>query len=327
MNTDVGTAPAGIVGGGPVGMTLALLLDRLGVASVIFNTDATTRWHPKGSTESARSMETFRLLGLADHIRALGLPDDHPTDVAYFTRFNGYELARLPGASRADVVEQRRHTAKTDQTPEPIHRANQMHVDRLLLEHLRTRPRITLRFGREADMLKQDEDGVTLGVIDAQSRREIWHFHYLAGCDGGRSFVRRALDIGFRGEGALEERYFGGRMFSTYIRSPGLAELLHPRRAWQYWAVNPDVRSTVISVDGRDEFLFRTKAAAPNRPAEDDDIRAVLDACAGTAIPVTSSATSHGRRARLWWPSASRIGAFFSPATRCICLRRPAASA
>jgi len=50
MNSDVGAVPVGIVGGGPVGMTLALLLDRLGVSSGIFNTDTTTRWHPKGST-------------------------------------------------------------------------------------------------------------------------------------------------------------------------------------------------------------------------------------------------------------------------------------
>jgi 2-polyprenyl-6-methoxyphenol hydroxylase-like FAD-dependent oxidoreductase len=285
MNPDMLAAPVGIVGGGPVGMTLALLLDRLGVASVIFNTEVTTRWHPKGSTESARTMEIFRLLGLADPIRALGLPADHPTDVAYFTRFNGFELARLRMPSRADVTAQRQRAAKTDQTPEPIHRANQMHVDRLLLEHLRTRPRITLRFGWQANKLEQDEKGVTLVAIDAQGQREAWRLHYLAGCDGGRSFVRRALGIGFRGEGSLEERYFGGRMFSTYIRSPALAGLLRPRRAWQYWAVNPDARSTVISVDGGAEFLFRTKAAAPNQPAEDTDIRAALDAGAGTSIP------------------------------------------
>jgi 2-polyprenyl-6-methoxyphenol hydroxylase-like FAD-dependent oxidoreductase len=285
MSSDVLAGPVGIVGGGPVGMTLALLLDRLGVASVIFNTDETTRWHPKGSTESARTMELFRLLRLADRIRALGLPDEHPTDVAYFTRFNAYELARLRMPSRAETLQQRRRASKTDQIPEPMHRANQMHVDRVLLEHLHTRKRITLGFGWQVDGLEQDESSVTLRAADLQGQRETWRFQYLAGCDGGRSFVRRALGIGFRGEGSLEERYFGGRMFSTYIRSAALAELLRPRRAWQYWAVNPDVRSTVISIDGGAEFLFRTKAAAPNQPAEDDEIRAALDACAGRTIP------------------------------------------
>src|SRR3974390_955790 len=100
-------AAVGIVGGGPVGLTLASFLDRFGVPCVLFNTEATTRWHPKGSSESARSMEIFRLLGLADRIRALGLPEDHPTDVAYFTRFNGHELTRLTMPSRAEVLQRR----------------------------------------------------------------------------------------------------------------------------------------------------------------------------------------------------------------------------
>jgi 2-polyprenyl-6-methoxyphenol hydroxylase-like FAD-dependent oxidoreductase len=285
MTTNVLTAPIGIVGGGPVGMTLALLLDRLGVSSVVFNSDTETRWHPKGSTENARTMEIFRLLGLADRIRALGLPADHPTDVAYFTRFNGYELARLRMPSRSEVITRRHLTPKTDQVPEPLHRANQMHVDRVLLEHLHTRERITLRYGWQVDRLEQDQTGVTLSATNAEGGRETWRFQYLAGCDGGRSFVRRTLGIGFRGEGSLEERYFGGRMFSTYIRSPALGELLHPRRAWQYWTVNPDLRVSMGAVDGKSEFLLRTKAAAPNQPAEDDEIRALLDASAGTTIP------------------------------------------
>jgi hypothetical protein len=109
---------------------------------------------------------------------------------------------------------------------------------------------------------------------------------YLIGCDGGRSFVRKALGIGFRGEGSLEERYFGGRMFSTYIRSRGLRELMRPRRAWQYWAVNPDIRSTVICIDGGEHFLFRTKAKAPNQPADDATVHDILNRCAGTEIAV-----------------------------------------
>src|SRR5690349_18593429 len=87
--------PVAIVGGGPVGMMLALFLDRHGVRSVLFNSEPDVRFHPKGSTHNARTMEHYRRLGLAETVRGLGLPADHPTDVAYFTRFNGFELARL----------------------------------------------------------------------------------------------------------------------------------------------------------------------------------------------------------------------------------------
>src|SRR6185503_7586766 len=163
------------------------------------------------------------------------------------------------------------------------HRANQMHVDRLLAEQVATRPHIISRFGWRVDDFAQDADGVTVSATNAQTgAAERWRVQYLVGCDGGRSFVRRALGLRFSGEAALEDRYFGGRMFSTYIRSPALyRDVLKPRRAWQYWAVNPQMRSTIISVNGSDEFLFRTKAAAPNQPADDATVVAALHSCAG----------------------------------------------
>jgi 2-polyprenyl-6-methoxyphenol hydroxylase-like FAD-dependent oxidoreductase len=275
-----------IVGGGPVGMVLALLLSKFGVHTVIFNTEPTTRLHPKGSTESARTMEIFRSLGLSDAVRTLGLPECHPTDVAYFTRFDGYELARLKMPSTADVLRDRRRAKTVDQVPEPIHRANQMHVDRLLLAAMRKSKTVADRFGWRVEGLEQDPDGVTISAASGSGDRDLWRARYVVGCDGGRSFVRRTLGIGFRGEGALEERYFGGRMFSTYIRSPALRQLMQPRLAWQCWAINPDVRSTVISVDGKDEFLLRTKAAAPNQPPDDASVRQVLDQCAGRPISI-----------------------------------------
>ncbi|HEY5215791.1 MAG TPA: FAD-dependent monooxygenase, partial [Pseudolabrys sp.] len=125
--------PVAIVGGGPVGLVLALLLDMYGVRSVLFNTEETTRWHPKGSSQGARTMEHFRRLGIAGEVRKMGLPADHPTDVIYFTRFGGYELARLPMPSAAEKLKAIAAAPKTDQVPEPLHRANQMYIEKFLL--------------------------------------------------------------------------------------------------------------------------------------------------------------------------------------------------
>ena len=136
--------PVAVVGGGPVGLALALMLDMHGVPSVIFNTEETTRWHPKGSSQGARTMEHYRRLGIADKIRDLGLPPDHPTDVIYFTRFGGWELARLPMPSAAAKRKEIAAAAKIEQVPEPLHRANQMYVEKFLLEHLRSRPNIAI---------------------------------------------------------------------------------------------------------------------------------------------------------------------------------------
>jgi hypothetical protein len=48
-------------------------------------------------------MEHYRRLGFADEVRALGLPQDYPADIAYYTRFAKHELARfrLPSAREA----------------------------------------------------------------------------------------------------------------------------------------------------------------------------------------------------------------------------------
>ena len=111
-NSDKNTTQVAICGGGPVGLMLALFLDRHGIRSVVFNTEETARWHPKGSTHNSRTMEHYRRLGFSEKVRALGLPQDHPTDVVYLTRFNAWELARIrmpserdrPAAAQANCV-------------------------------------------------------------------------------------------------------------------------------------------------------------------------------------------------------------------------------
>src|SRR5829696_7221918 len=180
--------PIAIVGGGPVGLMLALFLDRHGVRSVVFNTEASSRHHPKGSTHNSRTMEHYRRLGFGNEVRRLGLPPDHPTDVVYLTRFNGRELARLRMPSEVEKMRRVAAAPRTDQVPEPIHRANQMYVEKFLLEHAATRPNITLRFGWLVDAFEQDAGGVTLHAEATDgSGEENWRTHYLVGCDGGRS--------------------------------------------------------------------------------------------------------------------------------------------
>lgn len=268
--------PVAIVGGGPVGMMLALLLDRHGVRTVLFNTEETTRWHPKGSSQGARTMEYYRRLGIAAKVRALGLLADHPTDVIYFSRFGGWELARLPMPSTAEKLKAVAAASKTDQVPEPLHRANQMYVEKFLLEHVRTRPNIVVRFGWRVEDFTDDGDGVTLNAVcERDGKRETWRSAYLAGCDGGQGLVRRKLGIRYSGE-SLQQAYMGGRMFSTYVRVPTLArDFLRKDRGFQYWVVNPELRTTITSVNGSDEFMFWTRAKGENADADD---RAVVDA-------------------------------------------------
>ena len=278
-----------IVGGGPVGLVLALLLDRHGVKSTVFNTEPNARWHPKGNTHNARTMEHYRRLGIAEPIRRLGLPADHPTDTVYFTRFNGWELARIEMPSAAEKLATRDASAKTDQLLEPVHRANQMYVEKFLLGHAATRPNITLRFGWSATSFKQDYDGVSLRGERAGGEAESWRAAYLVGCDGGQSFVRRTLGIRYEGPGGLEQAFFGTYMLASYVRTKALYRDYKARRAWQYWVVNPELRVALTALNGKDEFLVLTRRAedAPAPSAKDDAlVGGMVKRAAGADIPV-----------------------------------------
>ena len=56
--------PVLIVGGGPVGLTLALTLAQQGVAAILVERNPSTTTHPKMDITNGRSMELFRHLGV-----------------------------------------------------------------------------------------------------------------------------------------------------------------------------------------------------------------------------------------------------------------------
>src|SRR5262245_45366628 len=222
-NPETRTIPVAIAGGGPVGLMLALFLDRYGVRSVIFNSEPQVRRHPKGSTHNARTMEHHRRIGIGPQVRDLCLPINRPTDVSYYTSLTGWELGRIPLPSEADKRRAVAASAATDQVPEPLLRANQMYVEAFLLAHARTRPNITVRFGWTVRSIQEDDGGVTVEADTTTGNgRETWRAQYLAGCDGGRSFVRRSLALRYNGFASLDSPHYGGRQNATYFRAPTL---------------------------------------------------------------------------------------------------------
>ena len=82
-----------VVGAGPVGLTLAMDLAWRGVDVVVLESRAPGEPPSvKSNHVSARSMEIFRRLGVAQKVRNAGLPADYPNDVVYRTAFLGREI-------------------------------------------------------------------------------------------------------------------------------------------------------------------------------------------------------------------------------------------
>jgi 2-polyprenyl-6-methoxyphenol hydroxylase-like FAD-dependent oxidoreductase len=281
--------PVAIVGGGPVGLVLALLLDYHGVPCTIFNTEPHSRWHPKGNGQNARTMELYRRLGFSDEVRRLGLPGDHPFDQAYFTRLNAHEIYRFPMPTRDERIAMRRQMPVTDQLPEPMFHVNQMYVERYLLERVRKLGTVDVRFGWEVDWFTQDETGVCLHARQTDGVDEvICTATYAVACDGGRSFIRKTLGIGYEGDVQKKDAYWAGQFFSIYMRIPDLYKFVGHRRAWMYWAVNtdPHTRGVIFTLNGIDEFMMLIK---PERGKTDVDTNEVADwvkRTIGADIPV-----------------------------------------
>ena len=93
-----------ITGGGPCGLMLAIELGRRGIRTLLVDMKHGTAFNPQANATQARTMEHFRRLGFAQEVRAQGLPADHPTDIAYFTRYTAWELARLSLPTAAEAV-------------------------------------------------------------------------------------------------------------------------------------------------------------------------------------------------------------------------------
>ena len=140
-------APVLIVGGGPCGLVLAIELGRRGVGCVVFNDRPDTTPHPQANATQARTMEHFRRLGIAAEIRRQGLPGDYPTDIAYFTRYTGYELARFRQPASARTAEIARASTGSWSTPELPHRCSQLYIEQVLKRTAASYPSVTLRFG------------------------------------------------------------------------------------------------------------------------------------------------------------------------------------
>ncbi len=282
-----------IVGAGPTGLLLACELGSRGIPVIVIDSKVDLSRHPRANTQSARSMEIYRRHGISATIRRSGLPRARATDVAYFSRLFGYELYRVPLPSPLEADLAARLGDPRWPTPEPQTRASQMLIEPVLLERARSFDCVDVRFDCKAIDLSQDAARVDLVVQQRDSGEpRVIRSQFLVGCDGGRSFVRKALGIRFHGESSLEMDFLGGRMLATYFRAPTLLDRFPHADAWMHWIMQPTGRGILVLIDyEKREFLlhFQLKAEENEHTV---DFPTRLEAALGEAIPheVLSSA-------------------------------------
>jgi 2-polyprenyl-6-methoxyphenol hydroxylase-like FAD-dependent oxidoreductase len=244
--------PVLIVGAGPVGLTLAMDLASRGIDVTV--TEIRRAGEPpnvKCNQVSARSMEIFRRLGLAEKIRDTGLPSEYRNDVSFCVTATGIELSRIKLPSRAGRARGEQGDDSWWPTPEPPHRINQLFLEPVLFAHAAAQPRVRILNRTRFEELSQDREGVAAVARDLDTGERISiRCRYLVGCDGGRSTVRRA--IGAEMTGIAEYQ----RVQSTHVRAPELIGLLPGPPAWMYLAFNPRRCGTMMAIDGKETWLI-----------------------------------------------------------------------
>ncbi len=209
-----------IVGGGPVGLTLAIDLGRRGVRALLVEQKAAPAFLPKMERCNARTMEIYRRLGIADKVRAAGLRDDVPMDVFIVLSLIDPPLVHHAYPSVAQARAEIAATNDGSMPLEPYQLISQYTLEPLLKSIAEATPNVEVRFGCEFLSLTQDEGGVTAEVKTGAATETI-RAAYLVGCDGGASAVRKQLGIKLRGEAnLLELRQALYRCDDLYARMP-----------------------------------------------------------------------------------------------------------
>jgi 2-polyprenyl-6-methoxyphenol hydroxylase-like FAD-dependent oxidoreductase len=267
--------PVCIVGGGPVGMTLAIDLASRGIRCTLVERNAQTTRHPKMDITNARTMELFRRVGLVPALRAAAVPENHPFDVSWVTSMAGHELHRFPYPSVDAMRKRIRETNDGSQPLEPPMRVSQVEIEPVLKRAIDAHPLVTVRFGVAFEELRETSNAVVATVREAETgRTEEVACSYLVGCDGGTSRVRSALDIALIGKSRVMER------FMTHFRSDAREVLQRWGVAWHYQSP----KGTLIAQNDRDIWTLHSRFPHGRSPS-DVSPSALLEAFAGTSFP------------------------------------------
>lgn len=217
-----------IVGGGPVGVALAVELGQRGVSCVLIERHTTPQRIPKGQNLTHRSLEHFYFWGIADELRAARLlPRGYPIGgiTAYGDLMSEHWYVPMGRESYGSHFFQ-----ANDRLPQYL-------TEEVLRIRMSDFPNVTGMFGWSAETIEQDERGVRVTISEeGGAGRQVLEAEYVVGCDGARSTVREQLGIERKGTD------FDQKMALIVFRSRELHEGLKrlPERT-TYRALSPDL--------------------------------------------------------------------------------------
>jgi 3-(3-hydroxy-phenyl)propionate hydroxylase len=216
-----------IVGGGPVGLCLALLLADRDIRVRVLEAESGISEDLRASTFHPPTLDLLEPFGVTAALLAQGLacPD--------------WQIRLHPTGERAvfDL------SVLKDDTRHPYRlQAEQWKLAKALLAAVEERRSANVEFGARVDSVVQDEGGVTVSVETEAGRRDI-RAAYAIGCDGARSTVRHAVGLSFEGQTYPETTLLATTLFPFEEHLPGLSNVSYCWKA--------DGNFSLLKVPGR----------------------------------------------------------------------------
>jgi 3-(3-hydroxy-phenyl)propionate hydroxylase len=181
--------PVLIAGGGPVGLTLAALLARQGIASLVIEADEGYCSGSRAICVSRRSQEILGWAGAADALVAKGLAWTGGRSYWRDTEVLHFEMPSQPSQRFAPMVNIQQFYVE-----EFVHKAGQ------------AQPQLVdVRWSSRLETVRELGDGAEAQVRTGDGLQPV-RCDYLVACDGGRSTVREQLGLQLEGT-QYEGRY------------------------------------------------------------------------------------------------------------------------
>lgn len=198
--------PVCIVGAGPVGLLLALELDRRGVASVVIEPRGAASEGSRATCIARRSMDILDGVGAGETFRRKGL--GWTSGRSFYRQHLVFEL-EMP------FPPYERHW--------PMTNMQQFFMEQILIDCVAEVAHVDLRWHSRVLDVRQDGEGVTCRIGTPQGEYDL-RASYLVACDGARSAIRDLLGLKLRGASS-SGRYL---IADIHMASPHPTE----RRAW-----------------------------------------------------------------------------------------------
>jgi 2-polyprenyl-6-methoxyphenol hydroxylase-like FAD-dependent oxidoreductase len=259
-----------IVGGGPVGVALAVELGLRGITCALVERRLTPQRIPKGQGLTQRSMEHLYSWGVADRLRAVRLlPPEFPVTgvTAYRDLMSEYWYAPPLRAVISPYYFQ-----DNERLPQYL-------TEEVLRARMAELANVDARFGWSAQTVEQDADSARVAIAeDGGAGRDVLEGDYVVGCDGSHSTVRAQLGI------ARDGPDFNQLMVLAVFRSRELHEGLKrfPPRS-TYRAMHPDLKGFwqfFGRVDLGEGFFFHAPVP-PDTTKDNYDFHGLLQRAAG----------------------------------------------